>query len=85
MHPLPVPFTLSEIYLLDTDINECMEGQHDCHQRANAVCSNMIGSYTCNCQTGYQLEGRICRGKAVSLALLFRYTCMIPGADQITS
>ena len=34
------------------DINECSEGISGCNQ----ICSNTLGSYTCACQNGYQLD-----------------------------
>ncbi|XP_072017956.1 uncharacterized protein [Amphiura filiformis] len=40
------------------DINECLTGQHDCHQRAN--CVNTEGSYQCVCQEGYAGDGKVC-------------------------
>lgn len=40
------------------DINECSTGTHNCAQR----CHNTAGSYTCSCNSGYQLasDGRSC-------------------------
>ena len=42
------------------DIDECAEGTHNCAQR----CSNTIGSFTCDCDTGYGLasDGYSCNG-----------------------
>nr|XP_044998229.1 hemicentin-1 isoform X3 [Jaculus jaculus] len=37
------------------DINECQESS-PCHQR----CFNVIGSFHCGCEPGYQLKGRKC-------------------------
>ncbi|XP_052593110.1 hemicentin-1 isoform X2 [Peromyscus californicus insignis] len=37
------------------DINECQES-NPCHQR----CFNVIGSFQCGCEAGYQLKGRKC-------------------------
>ncbi|XP_021098568.1 hemicentin-1 [Heterocephalus glaber] len=37
------------------DINECQESS-PCHQR----CFNIIGSFHCGCEPGYQLKGRKC-------------------------
>ena len=34
------------------DINECVTKTHGCH--FNAKCLNNHGSYTCECQTGYE-------------------------------
>ncbi len=41
------------------DINEC-EGVNDCQQ----LCTNMEGSYSCNCTQGFDLadDGRNCTG-----------------------
>lgn len=40
------------------DINECSEGLHDCH--ANASCTNLTGSYSCACKSGYTGDGKTC-------------------------
>ena len=34
------------------DIDECSEGTSGCNQ----ICSNTLGSYTCSCQDGYELD-----------------------------
>ncbi|XP_068695178.1 sushi, von Willebrand factor type A, EGF and pentraxin domain-containing protein 1-like isoform X1 [Montipora foliosa] len=44
-----------------TDIDECSEGIYDCHE--NAVCLNVLGSYTCKCQHDYVRVGRTCLKK----------------------
>ena len=43
-----------------SDINECL-GNHGCNQ----TCSNVDGSYTCNCREGYllQADGQSCTGE----------------------
>lgn len=38
------------------DINECVEGTHDCH--SNAKCQNTEGSYFCSCKPGFQGDGK---------------------------
>ena len=43
-----------------TDIDECAQDQDDCHP--NAACVNTVGSYTCQCNTGFQGDGRGCTG-----------------------
>ena len=43
------------------DIDECIEGTDDCDD--NAVCTNTEGSFTCECESGYTGNGRICSGK----------------------
>ncbi|XP_033122638.1 uncharacterized protein LOC117121521, partial [Anneissia japonica] len=40
------------------DINECMEKSDDCS--FNAMCINMIGSYACKCNSGYEGNGTSC-------------------------
>ena len=45
------------------DIDECREESDDCEQN----CANTVGSYTCNCNAGYDLasDGQSCTGKIV--------------------
>ena len=43
------------------EINECLEGTHNCD--VNARCDNVDGSFTCECNAGYGGNGRICSGK----------------------
>ena len=45
------------------DIDECSEDSDGCAQN----CVNTIGSYTCSCNTGYNLgsDGRSCIGERV--------------------
>lgn len=53
------------IYMLPrVDINECMEGTHSCSNANNNFCVNTIGSYRCQCNTGYQLVQGVCTGIA---------------------
>ena len=42
-----------------SDVNECLSLLHDCHQ--NATCTNTIGSYGCNCDTGFSGNGKQCK------------------------
>lgn len=51
-----------KVWLCLTDINECQESS-PCHQR----CFNVIGSFHCGCEAGYQLKGRKCIGKSLTL------------------
>ena len=53
-------FDLMHDHLLP-DINECQEGTDGCAQ----MCDNTIGSYTCDCHTGFRLnsDSRNCNGK----------------------
>ena len=56
-----------------TDIDECVEGTHQCAQN----CHNNIGSYTCSCRDGYRLnvDERACDGKPyiLYLSLISKY------------
>lgn len=49
--------TMHDFFL---DIDECVNGTDDCH--ANAMCTNRIGSFTCQCHSGYTGDGVICNG-----------------------
>uniref|UniRef100_A0A8R1U0Q1 Uncharacterized protein n=1 Tax=Onchocerca volvulus TaxID=6282 RepID=A0A8R1U0Q1_ONCVO len=40
------------------DIDECSMGTHDCHPVA--LCTNVPGSFTCICPSGYNGDGRKC-------------------------
>ncbi|CAH1230750.1 FBN1 [Branchiostoma lanceolatum] len=42
----------------DNDIDECSTGVHNCHQ--HATCNNTVGSYRCECNSGYAGNGRTC-------------------------
>ena len=43
-----------------SDIDECVEGTHNCH--ANATCNNTAAAFNCSCQTGYMGNGTYCQG-----------------------
>jgi len=49
------------IYFLFEDVDECAINNGGCEQ----MCNNTIGSFICNCVTGYQLDGNgfNCSGK----------------------
>ncbi|CAF0850637.1 unnamed protein product [Rotaria sp. Silwood1] len=49
-------FNSTNNYTCD-DINECQQNSTLC---GNGVCINLIGSYTCNCSTGYRFENKTC-------------------------
>ena len=40
------------------DINECSADSSLCDQ----ICENTVGSYSCNCYTGFMLTGSQCQG-----------------------
>jgi len=41
-----------------SDINECETGDFECDD--NAECINTEGSYECNCNNGYEGDGKNC-------------------------
>ena len=46
---------------LFADINECAKPEaNDCD--TNATCNNTEGSYVCRCISGYQGDGKNCKG-----------------------
>ena len=48
------------IYYSPSDINECLTGDHNCHQ--NAECVNNAGSFSCSCLSGFSGTGLMCQG-----------------------
>jgi len=49
------------------DIDECSESNGKCSDR----CVNTAGSYTCVCETGYELIGKKCFGKLYIQQILY--------------
>ena len=49
------------LFLCPADINECENGEDNCHR--NAECTDTIGSYNCSCNSGYSGNGFKCIGK----------------------
>ncbi len=43
-----------------TDIDECREDMHNCHENAN--CIDTVGSFSCSCNSGYFGDGISCEG-----------------------
>ena len=48
-------------YFFNLDIDECQNENTDCQNFAH--CINSQGSYNCECNDGYKLEGQSCIGK----------------------
>ena len=56
-------------YLL-SDIDECAEEDDNCH--SNAICTNLPGNFSCDCQLGYMGDGiESCIGTYKYLFVLF--------------
>ena len=64
---------LFKYYTILLDINECTAGTASCTQ----ICRNTVGSYTCNCRSGYRLDGNgyTCNGKSFT-----EQTCLADSA-----
>ncbi len=52
--------TIKLIFFILIDINECSLGTYSCH--SNADCINTVGSYSCQCRSGYVGNGKSCAG-----------------------
>ena len=46
---------------LHTDIDECEQDTDNCH--VNATCVDVIGSFECECNSGFEGDGVDCTGK----------------------
>ena len=44
-----------------SDINECELAQDDCD--SNATCHNVVGSFMCTCNSGFEGNGTTCIGE----------------------
>lgn len=62
------PFECIFFMIFTLDINECDNGDNDCH--LNASCYNVPGGYYCQCNQGFAGNGTFCEGKrSLELAL----------------
>lgn len=57
-----VVFSITVCCVYDTDVDECELGTHNCDQE----CTNTVGSFTCSCNTGFELDsdGHTCTGRS---------------------
>ena len=62
------------------DINECTEQTHNCS--VNGLCTNMIGTYRCECHQSCRGNGFECSGK-VSCSLNFCFLLIFISRDQM--
>ena len=68
---------------INSDINECIIGDillHDCNDKA--TCINSVGSYDCECNSGYNGTGRTCTGTlqyapCIQIQYVIRYRRML--------
>ena len=49
------------------DIDECATGSAGCS--ADATCTNVAGSFTCTCNSGYEGDGQTCAGTSLCFLL----------------
>ena len=49
------------LILLLSDTDECQVETHNCHM--NATCADVIGSFVCTCNSGFEGDGVNCVGK----------------------
>jgi len=57
-------FNFCKMNCQTTDINECALSTDNCASPASGgLCTNIVGSFTCSCITGYTGNGIICSGK----------------------
>ena len=77
-HKQLVMLTLLKLYINNseimccltvTDIDECGEKMHNCHE--NATCSDVVGGFNCSCNTGFTGNGTFCEGKLSSVLELW--------------
>ena len=47
-----------EQFLFVTDVDECSTNSNDCD--TNADCTNIDGSFTCTCKSGWDGDGKAC-------------------------
>ena len=52
-------------YFILSDIDECVEGLHNCS--IDAFCNNTNGSNNCTCKPGFVGNGRDCEGSVLSI------------------
>ncbi|KAJ8968326.1 hypothetical protein NQ314_002362 [Rhamnusium bicolor] len=51
------------VHFILTGVDYCAKG-HNCH--ANATCLNLQTTYACQCDQGFQGDGRVCTGMIFS-------------------
>ena len=51
------------------DANECSLRTHFCD--SNADCINTVGSYICQCRSGFSGDGQVCTGNFIDYYLYF--------------
>ena len=57
-----------------TDIDECNESDYPCDPNANFT--NIIGSFSCTCVTGYSGDGLTCNGMNYTSSV-YNFICQL--------
>ena len=70
---LTLDCVISSVVLFSfTDIDECIDGSNNCHE--NAGCTNIDGSFTCECNNGYNGNGELCEGEnTITLSVTVKF------------
>ncbi|XP_020624032.1 angiopoietin-2-like isoform X2 [Orbicella faveolata] len=56
--------------LMERDVDECLNGIHDCD--ANANCINTVGGHNCSCKEGFAGDGRSCSAYKNNCAEIYK-------------
>ena len=56
------------------DVNECLGSNVVCS--SDATCNNVVGGYTCQCNTGFTGNGTICLGRPLPILFTATYCCV---------
>ena len=64
------------LFVLWSDIDECSTQKGLCR---NGQCLNTVGSFTCQCNVGYELsvDGRLCTGTKLELSIFLIFLSVI--------
>ena len=63
---------LFSFFISFIDIDECTLQTDDCS--ANSVCTNVDGSFNCECQPGFTGDGETCNGRLIKNRSLIQHT-----------
>ena len=69
--PCLIAYTKFNCTYCMADLDECEFGLDSCD--INADCKNTIGSYKCECRSGYRGNGIICNGIIVLIIIIIAY------------
>ena len=74
-----------KLYIIfHTDIDECAQRIDHCRQN----CHNTLGSYTCSCNSGFQIldvDGRTCDGECIKRSLHIHWSTSSTDIDECSN